>query len=67
MIRLEASEEDEVKLLETMRKYNEACNYVVQQTYNLKLTNKYKLHKQVYREIREIRERFGLGAQFVVR
>ena len=64
MLRLETSEEDKTKLLETMRRYNEACNYVAQKAYSLKLTNKYKLHKQVYNDVRE---KYGLTSQFVVR
>jgi putative transposase len=65
MIRLETTtEDDKVRLLETMRKYNEACNFVAEKAFSLKLTNKYKLHKEVYREARE---KFGLSSQFVVR
>jgi putative transposase len=62
-IRLETSEEDKITLLETMRKYNEACNFVAEQAFFLKLTNKYKLHKEVYREIRE---KFNLSSKFAV-
>jgi putative transposase len=64
MIRLETTEDDKVRLLETMRKYNEACNFVAEKAFSLKLTNKYKLQQQVYRDVRE---RFGLTAQFVIR
>ena len=39
MIMLETIEDDKARLLETMKRYNEACN--------LKLANKYKLHKEV--------------------
>jgi len=64
-IRLETSEEDKITLLETMRKYNEACNFVAEKAFFLKLlTNKYKLHKEVYREIRE---KFNQSSQFAVR
>ena len=63
-IRLETTEEDKITLLETMRKYNEACNFVAEQAFFLKLTNKYKLHKEVYREVRE---KFDLSSQFAVR
>jgi len=34
-------------LLETMRRCNEACNFVSDKAFSLKLTNKYKLHKIV--------------------
>lgn len=64
MIKLETSEGDKKRLLETMKKYNEACNYVVEKAFSLKLSNKYKLHKEAYRDIRE---RFGLSSQFAVR
>jgi predicted transposase len=42
-IRLE-TEEDNV-LLETLKRYNEACNFVAERAFILKLRNKYKLHK----------------------
>jgi putative transposase len=61
-IRLE-KEEDNV-LLETMKRYNEACNFVAERAFVLKLRNKYKLHKVVYREIREC---FGLSSQLAIR
>ena len=64
MIKLETSENDRARLLETMRIYNEASNFVADKTFALKLTNKYVLHKIVYREIRE---RFNLSAQFAIR
>jgi putative transposase len=64
MLRLETSKDDKIKLLETMKIYNEACNYVAQNAFDLKLTNKYKLQKQIYREIRK---KFNLSAQFVIR
>ncbi len=61
-IRLETGEDD--VLLETIKKYNEACNFVAERAFVLKLRNKYKLHKVVYREIRES---FGLSSQLAVR
>jgi putative transposase len=61
-IRLETGEDD--VLLETMKRYNEACNFVAERAFVLKLRNKYKLHKVVYREIRE---RFGLRSQLAIR
>ncbi|MGB8935779.1 MAG: hypothetical protein WCC17_11810 [Candidatus Nitrosopolaris sp.] len=64
LIKLETSENDRARLLETMRIYNEASNFVADKTFALKLTNKYVLHKIVYREIRE---RFNLSAQFAIR
>jgi predicted transposase len=42
------------ELLETIRRYNEVCNFVSDKAFSLKLTtDKYKLHKIVYAEIRE--------------
>jgi putative transposase len=64
MIRVETSEDDKAKLLETMKRYNEACNFVAQRAFSLKLANKYKLHREVYNETRQ---KFGLSSQFVVR
>ena len=61
-IRLETGEDD--VLLETMKRYNEACNFVAERAFVLKLRNKYKLHKVVYREIRES---FGLSSQIAIR
>jgi hypothetical protein len=34
VIRLETSDEDKARLLETMRRYNEACNYVADKTFS---------------------------------
>ena len=47
-MRLETTEDDKARLLETMKRYNEACNFVAKRAYSLKLANKYKLHKEVY-------------------
>jgi putative transposase len=54
MIRLETSEQDKAILLETMRTYNEACNYIANIAFKSKLTNKYKLHKEGKQEIDSI-------------
>jgi hypothetical protein len=32
----------------------ETCNFVAKRVYPLKLANKYKLHKEIYHETREI-------------
>jgi putative transposase len=63
MIRLDTSEEDKSRLLATMKKYNEACNFVADRAFSLKLSNKYGLQKAVYRDIKH----FGLTAQFAIR
>lgn len=51
MIKLETTEDNKARLLETMKRYNEACNFA-KRAYSLKLANKYKLHKEVYHETR---------------
>jgi cystathionine beta-lyase family protein involved in aluminum resistance len=45
-------------------RYNEACNYVADKAFSLKISNKFQLQKILYRDIRE---RFGLTAQFAIR
>ena len=40
IIRLDTSEQDSIKLLETMRRYNEACNYVADKAFSLKISNR---------------------------
>ena len=64
MMRLETSQDNKAILLETMKRYNEACNFVAERAFSLKIANKFKLHKQVYDETRQ---KFGLSSQFVVR
>jgi predicted transposase len=45
---LKTTDNDSNELLETMRRYNDACNFVSDKTFSLKVTNnKYKLHKIV--------------------
>ena len=51
-------------MLETMKQYNSAANFVAQKAFELKLGNKYELQKLFYRDIRE---RFNLSAQFAIR
>ena len=60
----DTSEQGSIKLLETMRSYNEACNYVADKAFSLKISNKFQLQRILYRDIRE---RFGLTAQFAIR
>ncbi len=64
LVRLDTTENERELLVNTMKKYNEAANFVAGKAFKLKLANKYELHKIVYREVRE---RFGLGAQSAVR
>jgi predicted transposase len=58
-VRLEPDRAQFDALLETMRRFNEACNHIASAAYRLRTANKMKLQKHVYREIRE---RFGLSA-----
>jgi len=51
-------------LLQTMEKFNAACNHIATVAFELKTANKIRLQKIVYREIRE---RFGLSSQMAVR
>lgn len=64
MIRLETTEEDKALLLETIRQYNDAANYIANKAFELKLANKYELQKRFYQDIRQ---RFNLSAQFAIR
>jgi IS605 OrfB family transposase len=63
-VRLEPDRAQFDALLETMRRFNEACNHIASAAYRLGTANKMKLQKHVYREIRE---RFGLSAQMAIR
>jgi putative transposase len=63
MLRLETSDNDKALLLETMKRYNEACNFVADKAFSLRLSNKHKLQKEVYTQVRE---RLGLTAQFTI-
>lgn len=51
-------------LLETIERFNEACNYAAEVAFEMKAANKYRLHGEVYKTLRE---RFGLSAQMAVR
>jgi putative transposase len=51
-------------LLETMERFNEACNSIASTAYTLHTANKMRLQKIVYREVRE---RFELSAQMAIR
>jgi len=63
-IRLETSEEEKQLLLETMKQYNLAANFIDERAFESKLANKYDLQKLYYREIRR---QFNLSAQFAIR
>jgi IS605 OrfB family transposase len=63
-VRLEPDRAQFDALLETMRRFNEACNHIASAAYRLRTANKMKLQKHIYRETRE---RFGLSAQMAIR
>lgn len=63
-IALETNEQEKALLLETMKQYNSAANFLAQKAFALKLANKYELQKLFYREMRE---QFKLSAQFAIR
>lgn len=63
-IRLNATPEQLKALIETMRRANAACDLISAEAWNTKVFAPFKLHKVLYRKIRE---NFGLSAQMVVR
>lgn len=64
MVKLNTSIEHNDALLETMHRFNEACNYIANIAFERKTANKIELQKVVYYDVRE---RFGLSAQLVIR
>ncbi len=64
MVKLDTSEEQHQALLETMHRFNEACNHIANIAFEKKTANKIELQKVVYYDVRE---RFGLSAQLVIR
>ncbi len=63
-IKLLTDPEQYSKILETMRTFNKACNYISQLTFEKKIFNKVKLQQECYYEVRD---KFKLSAQFVIR
>ena len=59
-IQLKPTPEQVASLEKTMRRFNEACNWVAERAFERKLANRYALHKLLYYETRE---RYGLPAQ----
>ena len=64
MVKLQPTQEQAASLLETMERFNAACNAIAEIAFQEWTANKIKLQKLVYRDIRE---RFGLSAQMTVR
>jgi len=64
MIKLAPTPEQHQALLETMERFNEACNYASDKAFNTQTFGQYYLHHMVYRYLRE---HYGLSAQMAVR
>jgi IS605 OrfB family transposase len=63
-IKLAPSKEQYDALLETMHRFNEACNYIAKIAYERKCANKIALQKLVYYDIRK---KYKLSAQLTIR
>jgi len=64
MIKLAPTKEQYDSLLETMERFNEACNYISNLAFEQYTASQVKLHHLAYRYLRE---HFGLSAQMAVR
>ncbi len=63
-IPLETNEHEKQLLLETMKRYNLAANFIAEKAFESKFANKYDLQKLYHREIRQP---FNLSSQFAIR
>lgn len=64
MVKLDPSQEQYQALLDTMHRFNQACNDIAETIIELQSANKFELHKVVYYPIRE---KYGLSSQLTVR
>ena len=64
MVKLATGPEQYQALLQTMERFNEACNYISQLAFENHTASQVKLHHLAYRYLRE---RYGLSAQMAVR
>ncbi len=64
LVKLAPDDEQYRLLLQTMERFNEACNDIAKVAYYNRLANNWALHKLVYYRIRE---QYGLSAQMTVR
>ncbi len=64
MVKLDPTEEQYRMLLDTMHRFNDACNYVAGFAFQMHTANKIEIHKAVYYDVRE---RFKLSSQLAVR
>lgn len=62
--KLITNQEQQTSLLKTMERFNEACNFISVFAYNKRKFGKIALQKEIYYEIRE---KYGLSSQMVVR
>jgi IS605 OrfB family transposase len=62
-VKLLPNEEQENALMETMERFNKACDFVSDVAFRIKSANKIRLHKEVYYEIRES---YSLPAQLAI-
>ncbi|MER3403680.1 MAG: transposase, partial [Armatimonadota bacterium] len=58
-VKLQPTDEQHAALLETMERFNAACNAIAEVAFQERTANKIRLQKLVYYDIRE---RFGLPA-----
>jgi len=63
-VKLQPSEEQQALLLQTMHRFNQACNYIAEIAFEQRCANKIVLQKLVYYDVRET---FGLSAQLTIR
>ena len=64
MVKLVTNQEQYDALLQTMERFNEACNYISQLAFENHTASQVKLHRLAYRYLRE---HYGLSAQMAVR
>lgn len=64
MVKLDTYEEQHNALLETMHRFNEACNYIAVIAFEKGTANKIELQKVVYYDVRD---EFKLSAQLTIR
>ncbi len=64
IVKLDASREQLDALLETMHRFNDACNCIASIAFQRRTANKIELQKVVYYDVRN---KFGLSAQLAIR
>ena len=64
MVKLDTNKEQHSAILETMRIFNDACNYIAEIAFKIGTANKRELQKIVYYDVRD---KFKLSAQLTIR